>query len=77
MLDTAIQKYFWDVNPASVDPILHKRYVIERILDLGDEQAVAWLRRAYAKADILAVIEDSKRLSPKSRNFWRLATKSL
>ena len=77
MIDQGLHKYFWDVSPAKLDPQAHKKYIIERILDMGDDPAVSWLRRTYSKADILQVIEKSRRLSAKSKNFWKLATQSL
>ncbi len=77
MIDAELRKYFWDVNPTKLDSGVHKTYIIERILDMGDEPAVAWLRRTYSKEDILKVAEKSRRLSAKSKNFWKLASQSL
>ena len=77
MIDAELRKYFWDVNSAKLDLDVHKTYIIERVLDMGDEPAVAWLRRRYSKADILRVAESSRRLSVKSKNFWKLASQSL
>jgi hypothetical protein len=41
-------------------------------LELGDEKAVAWLFKAYAREEIAAILELSRSLSAKSRGFWRL-----
>lgn len=70
MIARTLRKYFWDVNPSTLDLESHKQYIIERILDLGDEAAISWLRQKYSADDILAVAGDSRRLSPKSKNFW-------
>src|SRR5262245_26057051 len=38
---------FWDADPASIDPRRHARYIIERILDLGDVEEVRWMARTF------------------------------
>lgn len=50
----------------------HKAYIIERLLEFGDEKAVRWLFEEYTRDDVAAVLESSRSLSLKSRNFWRL-----
>ncbi len=77
MIDSAIKKYFWDTDISKLDLAEHKTYIIERILDIGDDDAVRWLKQFYPKEDILAVALHSKRLSPKSKNFWQLAARHL
>jgi hypothetical protein len=63
---------FWDVDPASIDPRRHARYVIERILDLGDETEVRWLSRTYSRRRIRDTIASSRALHEKSRSLWKL-----
>lgn len=77
MISQELKKYFWDLDPAKLDLTLHQNYIIERILDMGDELAVAWLRKTYSKDEILEVAKKSRRLSPKSKNFWKLAAQNL
>ena len=72
MLPYAVQKYYWDVPLESIDLNAHRRYVITRLLELGDEVAIAWLLCQYSGTEIKSVIETSRELSPKSRNYWRL-----
>ena len=72
MMNAAIEKYFWDVNPVDLDITTHKRYIIERILDMGDDAAVSWLRQTFSENDIEEVISTSRRLSAKSKHFWQL-----
>lgn len=72
-----IQKYFWDVNLSTVSPDSHKRYIIERLLDMGDEEAISWLRQTYSKEDLLTVAKESRRLSRKSKKFWALVAEQL
>lgn len=66
------QELFWDVDPKTIDASRHARYVIERILDLGNLHDVQWLRGRYPEEKIKDVVCTSRRLHKKSANFWRL-----
>lgn len=72
MVPMELRRFFWDVDPVALDPLLHKAYIIDRILEFGDEKAARWLFEAYTRDDIAAILESSRSLSVKSRNFWRL-----
>jgi len=63
---------FWDTDPAKVDLVGNARYVIERVLDVGDLAALTWLQRTYPTKRIVETCETSRRLPEKSRNFWRV-----
>jgi len=66
------QKYFWDSDISKLDMSQYSHYIIERLLELGDEQAVAWMTKNFSQSEISKVIRTSRRLSPRSRNFWQL-----
>jgi hypothetical protein len=72
MVSSEIARFFWDVDPASLEPKSHKAYIIERLLEFGDEKAVRWLFEEYTCDDTATVLESSRSLSLKSRNFLRL-----
>ena len=63
---------FWDVDPRSIDLRRHARYIIERILDLGDEEEVRWMARTYSRRMIRETIARSRALHEKSRSLWTL-----
>jgi hypothetical protein len=63
---------FWDTNPVKINLRRNARYVIERVLELGDMDAVSWLQRVYAGEKIIDVLNMSRALSDKSRLFWKL-----
>ncbi|MEO0005766.1 MAG: hypothetical protein ABIK47_00430 [candidate division WOR-3 bacterium] len=65
-----ITRLFWDVKKDRVDINHHARYIIRRVLDFGDEQAVKWLRQTYPDALIKDVVMAQKGLSRKTRAFW-------
>lgn len=63
---------FWDVNPKKIDPKKHAQYVIERILDFGNDREVKWMRRHYPDKLITKTVKKSRVLDPKSRSLWSL-----
>ena len=63
---------FWDADPKSIDPKRHARYIIERILDFGDEKEVRWMARTYSRRLIQDTIDRSRVIHEKSRSLWKL-----
>ena len=66
------QSLFWDTNPADIDPQSNAQYIIERILDYGDDAEVRWLWNYYDKTLIKKVVENSRCLRPDTKKFWGL-----
>ena len=44
------QALFWDTNPNKIDPKRNAQYIIERILDFGNDKEVKWLYNFYNKS---------------------------
>ncbi|MCD5390425.1 hypothetical protein LR007_00950 [candidate division NPL-UPA2 bacterium] len=67
-----LEKYFWDVEFEKI--ILEKRmvYVLRRILEYGDEEAVAWMWKNFRKSEIKNALSNFRGYSQKSANFWAL-----
>jgi hypothetical protein len=72
MIPLSVRPYFWDTNPESFDPAAYPAYTIGRILEYGDEKAVAWLKGTFAEDEIKRVIRTERRLTRRSANFWAL-----
>ena len=72
MIPQNLQPLFWDVNWEQFDPRSHPEYTLFRVLEFGDEQAVAWMREMFSEDEIKQVIRAEHRLSAKSANFWAL-----
>ncbi len=72
MIPKELHPFFWDVNADSFDPAQHPQYTIGRILELGTEAAVAWMKSAFTEEEIKRVIREERRLSPRSANYWAL-----
>ncbi|PIR86741.1 MAG: hypothetical protein COU11_04505 [Candidatus Harrisonbacteria bacterium CG10_big_fil_rev_8_21_14_0_10_49_15] len=70
------QELFWDVDPKTIDPKKHARYIIERILDFGNDKEVRWMRRTYKMELIRDVVERSRALHPQTKSLWRLLTQA-
>ena len=64
---------FWDADITRLDPVTHKRYILERILGRGNAEAVEWMRARYPKRQILNFIKKNmSRLDARSLNYWAL-----
>ena len=62
--------YFWDTNVKEVDTVKHKRIIAERVLDKGDEEAIAWLLNNYSVRFLKDVVRKTRNLSLRSIYFW-------
>lgn len=69
------QSLFWDVDPKTIDPKKHARYIIERIMNLGNDHEVHWMAHYYQTKLLKDVAMHSKALDPKSRVLWSLIWK--
>ncbi len=65
-----LRSLFWDISIDSFDPLEYPRYTIGRVLELGDEKAMRWLKEIFSEQQIMEVIKLERRLTPKSANFW-------
>lgn len=69
------QSLFWDVDPKTIDPQKHARYIIERVLEFGNDKEVRWLWRNYPRSLIRNVAEKSRVLRPSTQYLWQALTK--
>ena len=72
MIPSNLQALFWDTNLDTFIPEAYPDYTIFRVLELGDDAAVAWLRHSFSEAEIQRVLKTERRLSEKSATFWAL-----
>lgn len=70
-----LKPYFWETDLARVHPRRHAFYVIERVIEYGDDRAIRWLRQNYAPAQIARVVRASRVISPNTANLWALILK--
>jgi len=71
-LSQFLKKYFWDVDFSKLNKEIYASFIIERILEEGDEKATRWMRDNFDTVQIKNVLFNSKNFSPKSANYWQL-----
>lgn len=72
MIPEDLRPLFWDINLDNFIPTSYPSYTIARILEYGDDHAVAWMRQVFSEQDIQDVIRSERRLSRRSAHFWAL-----
>jgi len=68
------QSLFWDTDPKKLDINKNSKYIIERIMDFGNDDDVRWMRKQYPKSMLYQTVRTSKVLQPNSRTLWTLLT---
>ena len=72
MIPQELRALFWDLNLDDFNPDSYPAYTIARVLEFGDDKAVAWLRSTFSETQIVEVLRTERRLSRRSANFWAL-----
>ena len=62
---------FWDADITALDRDAHTSYIIERVLNLGDESAVSWLFGVYSADEVRQAVCCSRRLDRKTASCWQ------
>lgn len=65
---------FWDVDARRINPDKRGRYVVERIMDFGNDKEVRWMLRYYPSRLLREIAHKSRVLHPQSRALWKLLT---
>lgn len=71
VLPRKVSMLFWDVDPVALDLELQKDFVIERVLNMGDEDALKWLWQKYGPRTICVTVTNSRRLTLKTARCWQ------
>ena len=66
----SLKKYFQDMDFNKVDACKHRMDIIRRILNYGDEKAVAWMYDNFEKSDMKNALSNLRGYSAKSANYW-------
>jgi hypothetical protein len=67
-----VTKYLWDIDLKNLSQTKHKNFIIERVLEYGDQKTLRWLEKNYQKNEIITTLKSSKKISPKTGNFFAL-----
>lgn len=65
-----VAKYFWGDDLSQLDLQKNQKYIIETLLEKGDEKSLHWLLSHVDKHVITSYLPELK-LSKKSENFWQ------
>lgn len=60
------------MNAETFQPEAYPDYTIARVLELGDADAVTWMKVHFDEEAIKQVIRRDRRLTPRSANYWAL-----
>lgn len=66
------QTLFWDVDPKTIDLKKHAVYIIERILDFGEDKEIRWMAHYYSRRLIRKIISSSRVLRSSTKALWFL-----
>jgi hypothetical protein len=66
----SLHKYFWDVDVEKLDPNNKPYFVINRLLDKGNVEAVKWVRKNYSEDQIKETFKNTRDFNPKVGRFW-------
>jgi len=61
---------FWDTTLSKIHIKRNARYIIERVLEFGNMNAIEWLQKVYPLQTIIDVLNLSRIITEKSRHFW-------
>ncbi|MDI9370370.1 MAG: hypothetical protein GX181_02155 [Synergistaceae bacterium] len=70
-LPAFLRPLFWDADWLAVDIECNRTTIIERVLNLGDEAQLSWLKSNVPGEAIREVVVSSRRLSRKTARCWQ------
>lgn len=66
-----VKKFFWGDDLSQLSWQNHRQYIIQTLLNKGDEESIAWLLQKIDSKQLRNMLSKIK-LDSKSANFWRL-----
>ena len=67
-----LRRLFWDVRLSSLSVVRHQEFILARILEFGDSDALRWLFKTYPREQMVSFLEGrgAERLSRRAWTFW-------
>lgn len=62
----SFRRIFWDVNISTLDEQKHRRQIVERILNFGDECTYRWLFATYSEEELKEEVRRNKNIEPRA-----------
>lgn len=70
-LPKAVAVLLWDVDLATLDLEKHKAFIVERVLNMGDEVALKWIWQKYGRDVVYDTVTNSRKLTLKTARCWQ------
>jgi len=67
----SVAKFFWDTDPMHLDVDADYFFIIERLMEEGDDSAIRWMMHRYSDTQRIEVVRSSRRLSRKTARLWQ------
>lgn len=67
-----LKKYFWDCDFEALSIKQYPVFISERILNFGDIHSLRWLFSEIDKAFLIKLVDRSRNLNQKTKNYWKL-----
>ncbi len=71
-LPEMLKEYFWDCDFDELSLEKYAFFITERILNFGDMTSLGWLLDRINEKLLMEVVEKSRNLSKKTRNYWEI-----
>jgi hypothetical protein len=71
-LPKEFKKYFWDVDFSKLSYRQYSKFILERLLKLGDSRAVKWMFKTFSQGTLKRCVLEAKGLDKRSNELWRL-----
>jgi hypothetical protein len=72
ILPEDFKRYFWDVAFDDLSFEKYPRFIAERLLNYGDLNGIRWLLAHADTAFIRTLVDSSRNLNAKTKNYWQI-----
>ncbi len=66
-----IRKFFWEYGEIEIEVQKNWFFIIERLLEYGDPEAVKWTFEYFEPNKLIEVVKASRNLSRKTASMWQ------
>ena len=67
-----VRRFFWDVDVDGISIAESAHFIIGRLMEHGDENAVKFLFKCYSHDELVQVLKKNRAISRRSCIFWRI-----
>ena len=72
VLPSFLKKFFWDVDFGNLRLPYHETYVLERVLEYGNDDAIRWVKTTFSPETIATLVRTSRVISRRTANLWAI-----